>query len=170
MLHIFDIEPIVFLEKSRTMMASWTAAAWAAHKMFNTAATGVVFQSEDEDRAVNLVEYVKTLWDSSLEPLKRRWRPKKDTPAWQQAYNSFELENGSYCVGIPGKPDKIRSAHPTVVILDEAAHIKRGEESFNVAQGTRCLHIICLSSAWPGWFQEATQDAIPVDWPVEKAA
>lgn len=170
LLQLLDDEPIVFLEKSRSVMASWTVSAWAAYRMFTVPATGVVFQSKDEKRAVHDVTNVKTLWDNTLAPLKARWKPKKDVPAFEQAYNRFELENGSWCMGVPGDPDKIRSEHPTIVVLDEAAHIPRGEESFNVAQGTRCLHIICLSSAYPGWFQEQTQDAVPVDWPVKEAA
>jgi len=68
-------------------------------------------------------------------------------------------------LGIPGNPDKIRSEHPTVVVLDEAAHIQEGERSYNVAAATRCLHLIALSSANPGWFRDATEFSLPVDWP-----
>jgi hypothetical protein len=173
LLRALDNEEVLFLEKSRTMMASWTVSGWAAHRMFTRPATGVIFQSEDEDRAVSDVEYVKILWEQSEPELRARWKPEKEIPPFQQSYNYFGLANGSWCLGLPGKPDKIRSQHPTIVVLDEAAHITRGKESFNVAVATRCLHIVCLSSANPGWFQQATEGATPVDWPEygqEKAA
>ena len=60
-LDVLNNEPIVWLEKSRTMMASWLVSAWAAHTAFTHPATCVVFQSEDEDRATHDVEYCKIL-------------------------------------------------------------------------------------------------------------
>jgi hypothetical protein len=163
MLAVLNNEPIVFWEKSRTMMASWIVAAWAAHMAFTHPATCIVFQSEDEDRAVHDVEYAKVLWRNSPEMLREEWRLAK--PIEKQPYNEFRLANDSRLLGIPGDPDKIRSEHPTVVILDEAAHISEGERSYNVAAATRCLHLVCLSSANPGWFRDATEFAVPVDWP-----
>lgn len=156
-------EPVLFIEKSRTMMISWTAAGFAAHMGFSRPAVGVIFQSQDEARAVHDVDYVKVLWEQSDPVLKAKWPLKK--PMEKQAYDSLELANGSWFLGIPGNPGKIRSEHPTVVVLDEAAHIEKGEESYNVAVATRCLHMIALTSANPGWFRDATEFAVPVDWP-----
>lgn len=163
LLDVLDFEPIVFLEKSRTMMASWIVAGWAAHQAFTRPATCVVFQSEDEDRAVHDVEYCKVLWENSIAPLKEQWRLAK--PLDKQPYNEFRLANDSRLIGIPGDPDKLRSEHPTIVVLDEAAHITEGERSYNVAAATRCLHLVCLSSANPGWFRDATEFAVACDWP-----
>jgi hypothetical protein len=162
-LDVLDYEPIVFLEKSRTMMCSWIVSGWAAHLAFTHPATCVVFQSEDEDRAVHDVEYCKTLWEQSPKPLQERWPLLK--PLEKQPYNEMRLANQSRLIGIPGDPDKIRSEHPTCVVLDEAAHITEGEKSYNIAAATRCPHLICLSSANPGWFRDATEFATPVDWP-----
>jgi hypothetical protein len=155
-------EPVSFIEKSRTMLASWTVSAWCAHLMFTREAIGVVFQSRDEDRAVHDVDYCKILWDNSPEALKERWPLKR--PLERQPYNRMEIANGSWCIGITGDPQKIRSEHPTIVVLDEAAHIE-SDANYNIAQATRCRQIICLSSAWPGWFREATEFALPVEWP-----
>lgn len=170
LLDALENEPVLFLEKSRTMMASWTVSAWAAHRMFTRPATGVVFQSEDEDRAVHCVNYTKILWDQSLAELKARWPTYRGKDPWIQPYNNFKMENGSWCLGIVGNPDKIRSQHPTIVVLDEACYITRGEESFNVAQATRCHHIVCLSSANPSWFRERTEFASPSNWPEYKSS
>lgn len=163
LLELLEHEPIVWMEKSRTMLASWLISAWAAHKAFTRPATCVVFQSEDEDRAVHNVEYCKILWENSDPLLQEEWELEK--PLAKQPYNRMLLKNGSKIVGIPGDPGKIRSEHPTIVVLDEAAHITEGEESYNVAAATRCPHLICLSSAWPGWFRDATEFAMPADWP-----
>lgn len=165
LLDALENEPVLFIEKSRTMMASWTVSGWAAWRMFTRPATGVVFQSEDEDRAIHDVNYARILWEQSIPELKDRWQPYKGKDPWSQPYNGFRMDNGSWCLGIVGNPDKIRSQHPTIVVLDEAAYITRGEESFNVAQATRCHHIVALSSANPGWFRERTRFATPEDFP-----
>ncbi len=156
-------EKELFVEKSRTMMLSWLISAYCAYKMFTSPATGIVFQSQDEDRAVHDVRCVKILWENSIDPLKKRWPLKKELhtqPHWR-----LDLANGSWCTGIPGNPDKIRSEHPSIVVLDEAAHIEQGEQSYNVAVATRCNQIIANSSAKPGWFRQFTKYALPVDWP-----
>lgn len=152
-----------FLKKARTMMASWTVSGWCAHQMFTQRNVGVVFQSEDEDRALHDVEYVKVLWDNSLPALRDRW--KLALPFGQEGKNYFELANGSWCRAITGNPDKIRSQHPTYVVLDEAAHIVEFEASYNIAVRTLCKKIISLSSAAPGSFELMCETAKPVDWP-----
>lgn len=161
-LELLDYEPVLFAEKSRTMMCSWATSAHAAHLMFTTPAVGVVFQSRDEDRAVHDVEYVKTLWEQSIQPLKDRWKLKRNFD--KQPFNRFEMANGSWCLGITGGPDKIRSEHPTLVVLDEAAYIE-SDANYNVAVATKCKQIIALSSAAPGWFREFTEFARPAAWP-----
>lgn len=155
-------EPTIWLEKSRTMMMSWTLAGWAAHTMFTRPHTGIVVQSKDEARAVKVVDYVKCLWRNSDPRLKSRWRLKK--PYERQAFNKFEVANGSWILGVAGDPDRIRSEHPTIVILDEAAFIP-SDDNYNVAVATRCLKIICNSSAEDGWMYEVIEDAIPAEWP-----
>lgn len=163
--HILDCleyESTLFLEKSRTMMASWTVSGWCAHKGFNSPFT-TVFQSQDEDRAVHDVENVKTLWSQSEPELQARWPLAK--PMDKQPYNFLEMANGSWFIGIPGDPNKVRSEHPSCYVADEAAFMVDGEDAYGNAQGTRAPHVICLSSANPGWFYGMTKDAKLIDWP-----
>lgn len=162
MFDVFDHEPISFLEKSRTMMASWTVSAWAAHNGFSRPFT-TVFQSEDEDRAVHCVENIKCLWEHSEPELKERWPLAR--PLDKQPYNYLEMANGSWFLGIPGNPDKVRSAHPTCYVADEAAFMSYFSEAYGNAVATRAPHIIALSSANPGEFYEFVKNAKPVDWP-----
>lgn len=165
-------ERVVFIEKSRTMMCSWIVSALAAWMMFTRPATTVVFQSEDEDRAVHDVENVKHLWEQSIDPLRKRWQLVTEDSPWKQAYDRLELANGSWCRGLSGRPDKSRSLHPTIFVLDEAAFMTAGAQIYNTVLAARPLHIWVVSSANPGWFREATESALPVDWPTyeEKAA
>ena len=162
-LDVLDSSDQVWIYKSRTMMLTWLACGWAAHFGFTHEATGVVFQSEDEDRAIHCVKCVKTLWEYSSETLQKRWPLRKELV--KQPYNRMELANGTYFSGIVGDPDKVRSAHPTIFIMDEAAIVLRGEESWNVAVATRCPKMIALSSAYPGWMQERYLETAPCDWP-----
>jgi hypothetical protein len=168
MIDLIMSEPIVFIEKSRTMMASWLVSAIFAHMMFTRPATMVVFQSQDRDRATNDVKYVKTLYDQSLGALKARWPTRRGVPPFEQAFDRFELENGSMCVGLSGEPNKSRSLHPTAFVMDEAAFMVDGEEIFNTMLAAKPLHLVALSSAYPGWFRTATEEAIPEDWPMPR--
>lgn len=164
-------ERVVFIEKSRTMMCSWIVSALAGWKMFTRPATTVVFQSEDADRAVHDVENVKHLWEHSIPSLRARWKlANEDGNPWKQAFDRLELANGSWCRGLSGRPDKSRSLHPTIFVLDEAAFMTAGAQIYNTVLAARPRHIWVLSSANPGWFREATEAALPVDWPEKKAA
>lgn len=162
-LKVLEQESPLFIEKSRTMMISWLVSAWSAHKGFIKPAIKVIFQSEDETRAINDVKYVKELWKNSDDFLKQRWPLPK--PIEEQPKESFTLANGSEFVALVGNPGKIRSFHPTIYILDEAAHIEQAEESWNVATATNAPYMICLSSAAPGWMFETIEFAMPCDWP-----
>lgn len=166
LLDVLEHEPVVFIEKSRTMMASWLVSAYIAHRCFTEQGIRALIQSEDEARALHDIDYIKVLWEQSDEALRARWklRDGKSSP-WAQAYNTVELDNRSLAIGLVGNPDKVRSEHPTIYMMDEAAIMVRGSYAYDQAIATRCKKIICLSSAFPGWFREHTRDAVPVDWP-----
>lgn len=161
-LDVMENESTVFIPKSRTMMASWFSAGFIAHKLFTKPHTTCVVQSKDEARALNVIKYIKTLWEHTTPRLRDRWPLKR--PLSRQPYDRFDLENGSWALGVAGDPDRIRSAHPTIVLLDEGAFIDT-EENYNVAVATRAKHIIVVSSANPGWFYEFIRDARDVKWP-----
>ena len=56
LLRVLDHEPVVFIEKSRRVLASWTVAGWCAHLVFTHPATRVVCQSE-ADRTCILLDW-----------------------------------------------------------------------------------------------------------------
>jgi hypothetical protein len=155
--------PVPRLMKSRTMMASWTVAGYCAHFGFTHPATGVIFQSQDHDRALQCLKYVKVLWENSIAPLKDQWRLSKKLE--KQAFDRFELANDTWFQAIPGDPNKIRSAHPTIVVFDEAQLIEQYEESYSNAVAARCLKVICIGTAAPGPYWDLYEQAAMVDWP-----
>lgn len=163
LLSIFPFEPIWFIKKSRTMMLSWLVSGYCAHLGFCRPATGVVFQSQDEDRAVHDVENVKVLWENSDPELRGHWPLAK--PLEKQSYNRLELANGSWFLGIPGNPDKIRSEHPTIYVADEAAFMTQFHDAYNTAKAARVLQLFALSSAEPGEFEDVVSSSRPCDWP-----
>lgn len=145
-------------------MASWTVAAVCAHYGFTHAAKKTLFQSKDEVRSINLISYVKTLWEQSIPELQALW-PVRRHPR-EQAYSEFELANGSTFVGVVGDPDKVRSEHPSIYVADEAAFMQYFEDAWAVAAGSRVPKLIALSTVEEGAFYElCNSDSHWVDWP-----
>jgi hypothetical protein len=164
---LIETERVLMIRKSRTVMLSWLISGWAAHYAFTHPATRVVFQSEDEDRAVNDVTYAKILWEQAIPVLQEQWPLKKGSrkPTEDQAYNSFELANGSVLTGIVGNPLKVNSLHPTIYIADEAALMTRWSDAYASARATKCRYLICNSSALLGEYWDFIEPAIPSSWP-----
>lgn len=154
-------EPFLFLEKSRTMMASWWAAAETLHYVMTHQPAKGIFWAIDEDRSLTLLDYAWTLYLQQDEGLKRIFPMER--PRDRQSYKQLELKEGGLLVALPGKdPDKIRSEHPTVLVMDEAAFIENGAEAFDIAISSRVLRVLVISSAAPGWFRRLTKDARPI--------
>lgn len=151
------------------MMMTWFVCAWASHQAFSNPMTKVIFESEDEDKAIHCINCCKALWRNSLPGLRREWAPARELD--KQPGTKLDLANGSKLLGIPQRPDKIRSEHPSIVIMDEAAHIDCGEASYNIAKATRVPKMVILSSAEIGWFNDIKNASVPAEWPEsEKAA
>lgn len=155
-------EPFLFIEKSRTMLISWWAAAETLHYCMTRQPAKVIYWALDQDRAVALLNYAKTLWNQqdaifkAIFPLKR--------PLDRQSFDQLELQDGGLLIALPGKDsDKIRSEHPTIVVMDECCFIENGGESFDVAVSSRVPRMLCISSAAPSWFRRMTKDARPID-------
>jgi hypothetical protein len=155
-------EPFLFVEKSRTMMASWWAAAETLHYCMTHQPAKVIYWAQDEDRALTLLSYAWTLYEQQS-PLFKDIFPLR-RPKDRQSYKRLELLRGGICLALPGKdPDKIRSEHPTVVVMDECCFIENGGEAFDVAISSRVPKVLAISSAAPSWFRRLTKDARPIE-------
>jgi len=155
LVEIFQTEPVIFIEKSRDMMLSWLCVGFFTHAAMTNDQREVLFQSQKEDKAAELVDYAKTLYEQQDEQLKRHFPLAK--PLKEQAALKLEFANGSRIVGIPEGADQIRSFHPWGLLMDEAAFQPEAGEAYDAAVPV-CQKIIVVSSAGPGWFADFVND------------
>lgn len=145
----------IFIEKSRNMLLSWLCVGYFTHAAMTTEGIDVLFQSQKEDKAFELVDYAKTLYDRQDPELQEAFPLKKELK--NMADGELLFANGSRIVGIPGGADQIRSYHPWGLFMDEAAFMPEAGDSYNNALPV-CKKIIVLSSAGPGWFADTIRD------------
>jgi hypothetical protein len=107
---IFDIEPIIWIEKSRDLMISWTCVAYLMLNAMKTPHRGVLFQTQKEDKVIQLVQYAKCLYLRQPQSVKDAFPLAK--PLDQQPSRSLHFASGSHIIGIPGGADQVRSYHP----------------------------------------------------------
>jgi len=162
-------EPMLFIEKSRTMLGTWFCAAEILHEMMTQTATRWLIIAQDELRSLKALDYCWTLWEQQDESFKTLWS--LDRPREKQSYNVLELANHSSATALPGKDagNKIRSEHPTGILFDEAAYIDDFHAAMNSAISTRAKRIVALTSANPGGFRDVTRSAMPIEWPYDHA-
>jgi hypothetical protein len=127
---------ILFVEKSRSMITSWWAAAEALHYVMTHQPSKAILWAQDERRAVMLRDYVWVLYEQQESILKALYPVPR--PRLKQSYDKLELSDGGLLIALPGKdPNVIRSEHPTLLVVDEACFIDNGGEAFDIALASR---------------------------------
>src|SRR5262249_17540821 len=63
-------EPVIFIEKSRDMMLSWLTVAFFTHAAMTTQGIQILFQSQKDEKACELVEYARILYEHSDEAIR----------------------------------------------------------------------------------------------------
>jgi hypothetical protein len=148
---LFDalaLEPKLFVPKSRDMMTSWSALIWATHQAQWKKAFAVV-QTMKEGKAMELISYADCLYRNQPEWL-RNFHPLKSSNATELTW-----ENGGRVLAVPGGEHQIRTYHPTIFIMDEAAFLPEAEQCYNSAKASSPnIQMIAVSSAGPGWFAD----------------
>jgi hypothetical protein len=158
---IWIAEPFLFIEKSRTMMCSWWGAAETLHYGMTHQPSTTIYWAQDQDRAIALLDYAKVLYEQQDSILKQIFPLTR--PLNRQGFDRLELEDGGIFIALPGKdPDKIRSLHPSQLLVDEACFIDNGGEAFDVAISSRVPKVLVISSAAPSWFRRISKDALPI--------
>lgn len=145
----FQENPVIFVEKSRDLMLSWLFVGLFTHAAMTTEGIEVLFQSQKQEKACELVEYAKILYEQSDEAIRKAYPLAKKN----QAADVLEFAHGSRIITIPGGGDQIRSYHPWGLLMDEAAFMPEAGESYDNAVPV-CKKIVVLSSAGPGWFAD----------------
>lgn len=152
---------VLFIEKSRDMMATWLAVTMFTWDTIFHKGHQNIFQSEDSTKTMELVERANFIFNNQPDFLK------KITPATftRGAAMSGVMKLptiGSEILGFPQGPDQIRQYHPSGVFQDEAALQEMAGAAFmaikpTIQQGGR---FTAVSSANPSWFMLACQDRI----------
>lgn len=155
---LLEIERIVWIEKSRDMMISWVCVAFLTLKAMTIPECEVILQTQKEDKAIQLVEYAKCLYQQSDQFIKDAYPVYKPVDA--QPKLELRFRSGGRIVGIPGGASQIRSYHPWGYLLDEASFVDEAGECYNEALAAAKGSIILNSSAGPGWYADARRDII----------
>lgn len=155
---ILDAERIVWIEKSRDMMATWACVAYLTMKAMTIPECGVLFQCQKEDKSIQLVDYAKCLYQRQPQVLREYFPLAR--PAERQAKLELEFANGSYIHGIPGGADQIRSFHPWGYLNDESSFQPEAGECFTEALSAVKGKVVFNSSAGPGWFADVRRDIV----------
>lgn len=147
-------EPVVFIEKSRDMMVSWLCVGFFTHAVMTTEGIEVLFQSQKMEKAVELVDYARVLYERQSPAIRKKYPLKRG----KQSGAELEFQHGGRIVAIPGGGDQIRSYHPWGLFQDEAAFMPEAGESYDHAVPV-CQKIVVVSSAGPGWFADFVSQA-----------
>jgi hypothetical protein len=153
-------EHILFIEKSRSMITSWWAAAEALHYVMTHQPSKAILWAQDERRAVMLRDYVWVLYEQQESILRELYPVPRSR--LKQSYDKLELSDGELLIALPGKdPNVIRSEHPTLLVVDEACFIENGGEAFDIALASRVPKVLLVSTAAPSWLRRLTKNAVP---------
>lgn len=143
--------PLVFIGKSRQLMATWLMCAyfcwwarfWSGQLLF--------LQSKKEEDAANLV-FNKEPGSARIDFIETHlpyWM--QDLRAPKPSYGQRLYSNGSKIWGIPQGSDTIRSYTGSGLFSDEAAFQPFFLQAFRAAKPS-CRKIVAVSSAEPGEF------------------
>lgn len=155
---LFDLflsEPIVIIEKSRDMMASWACVGYFTWEAMRVSERGIVFQAQKEKKVVQLVDYAKCLYDNQPGWIKDAFPLAKSID--KQPDLELHFAHGGNIMGIPGGKDQIRSYHPWGYFSDETAFQPEAGECYDHALAA-AQKIILNSSAGPGWLADFKRD------------
>lgn len=151
-----DDEKVKRIEKSRTMMVSWSLVGYFTLEAMLVPEREVVFQTMEEKKVEQLIEYAKCLWDSQPEWLRNAFPLLK--PLLKQSKMELRFKNGSVIFGIPGGAGKIRSYHPWGYLNDETAFQPEAQQCYDEVLPA-CQKIVLNSTADISWYFESNNDA-----------
>jgi hypothetical protein len=156
--HLLELERIHWFAKSRDMMLTWGCVGYLTLEAEKTPERGILFQTQKEKKAIQLIDYAKCLYENQPDYLKETYPLTK--PIHRQDKLTLEFRNGAYIVGIPGGADQIRSYHPWGYLNDESSFQPDAGECYNEALSAVKGKVIFNSSAGPGWYADARLDIV----------
>jgi hypothetical protein len=154
-------EPVMLIEKSRDMMATWLAVTCYAWDTLFHRNKQNCFQSLTATKTCEAVQRVFFIWQNQPAFLKRQHKVEFAATTTKSGLLSIP-SLGSEIIGLPRGADQIRQYHPSGVFSDEAAFQIEAGAMYqairpSIMNGGRYT---AVSSANPGWFQMAAQDRL----------
>lgn len=121
----FESEPWLFVLKSRQIMATWTALAYALWVVLFHSGKKVAIQSKKADDADALIQRMKIIYDNLPS-----WKPEVEF-----AYCRIKIPTiNSDVFGIPQGPDQVRSYTYSLVISDEYGFQQETDKTFEAVK------------------------------------
>jgi len=139
--------PRIFIPKSREMMTSWLVCGYIAWMCQWYPYIEWILQTEKEEKAIELVNYCRILYQRQEPWMKSRVKVVGDN------VRSLTLSNGSCIFGIPKGANQVRLFHPYGYMMDEASFLPEAQQCYDTVQPV-AKQIIAVSSAGPGWFAD----------------
>src|SRR6266480_4069091 len=90
---LIDAERVIWFEKSRDLMLSWACVAYLTLQAMKTPLRGVLFQTQKEDKVIQLIDYAKCLYRTQPDWLRKAFPLKK--PLEKQADLELRFANES---------------------------------------------------------------------------
>jgi len=150
-----DDEKVKRIEKSRTMMVTWSLVGYFTLQAMLVQEREIVFQTMSDDKVEQMIDYAKCLYQSQPSFLRDAFPIPK--PVDKQPRNEFRV-GSSVIFGIPGGAGKIRSYHPWGYLNDETAFQAEAAESYDEAIAA-CQKIVLNSTAEDSWYFDSNFDA-----------
>lgn len=148
-------EKVICIEKSRDMMASWLCVGFFTYMAQKRPRTQCVFQSQEEEKAFQLIDYAKQLWRSQPQYLRDAYPLTKDVDDFAKGEMIFV--HGSELFAIAGGANKLRSYHPWGYLNDETTFQAEAGKSYANALAA-CNKIVLNSSAGSAWYADFRND------------
>jgi hypothetical protein len=154
-------EPLLVVEKSRDMVATWTIVMlYTWDTLFHEGAQNIL-QSLTAAKAYDLVDRGWRIYKHQpafLKRVHRATRTKGDMKGGVLEVPSL----GSAMMGFPQDPDTVRQFHPRGLFQDEAAFMPKAGDAFAAAKPTiqNGGRYTAISSANAGWFQCVCEDKL----------
>jgi len=150
--------PLLALEKSRDMMATWLVVMMYTWDTLFHEGRQNIFQSDDSTKTAELVERAEFI--AKHQPKFLRNYTKSTYTMGQSRSGVLSVANESQILGFPQGPDQIRQYHPSGIFLDEAAFQIEAGEAFaaikpSIQNGGRCTMV---STANPSYFMHLARD------------
>jgi hypothetical protein len=150
----FDKEKTTFIIKSRQMVITWLACAYALHASQFFEHQLALIISEKFEKSAALVERIRFMythqpaWLQTLNPLDRKM--------CDQPIGTLTFNKGSRILALPEGPDQVRMHTASLIVMDEADFYESFQKTYDACLPS--IHgggkLIALSTVNPGMFSK----------------